>query len=664
MSQYPNIIAVGGKPDYVFVSEVGTHFTYRQSGQPATDIYFDTSDNKWYDGSESGQPTAFWNKTVNPTGISDGNNPSIACSPGHQIQLLQAPGQGNLGTFTHPTITKSPGTLTVTTWGTQTGRQGYVSFGNNSTGSITYTVIDADTYTSQHNWVTHDQITLVAGENTPTGGWQYKLGTDVGALQGTPNTIHLLKSTGGYQGSGFTPTGHYPYLVGSGTSWPANASSGNFTVTYDATPASIYKDTNDGDKIAIVDSDYATNGKIYAEQMIPVNGLGTISTGQINDAFTNTEYNAKTFKLYIRNNTDGIGSNTLHEFGTSVGNAVMSQQYDSPYSAPAYSISNPVWAPQNGNVISVSWTETNPPPATGVELWKTNGTSAISSSTTGGPLSYTLQSTSDNGTYELKYNGNVVQSSTSGTFNYQSSGSLSIYNFNWTDDLWNNGTTLSCTFTAVNTTASGLNVYLKRQHVSGYKDHLAIPANWSGSVTLTDAYTPTGVTYYIDHSNSTAPESSYVSGSTSNPNPPSYTAGVLTYDAQEGTVSSIISGTANLGSNTIELWVDGNKHQERNTDGPLVYTFSTTPYNTTLGPFNFEVKLTGGSATQTLNQSHNTGADPNASQPPPTQQTSVSLAPAKGGRKRRFPIISTQLFNRQRSVYSIGTTHHEIAPQF
>ena len=49
---------------------------------------------------------------------------------------------------------------------------------------------------------------------------------------------------------------------------------------------------------------------------------------------------------------------------------------------------------------------------------------------------------------------------------------------------------------------------------------------------------------------------------------------------------------------------------------------------------------------------------------PPTQQPSVSYAPAKGGRKRRFPIISTQLFNRQRSVYSIGTTHHELAPQF
>ena len=90
------------------------------------------------------------------------------------------------------------------------------------------------------------------------------MGTDVGALQGVSNTINLIRSTGGNQGSAFAPSGHYPYLVGSGTSWPTNASSGNFTVTYDATPASIYKDTLDGDKIAIVDSDYATNGKIYA----------------------------------------------------------------------------------------------------------------------------------------------------------------------------------------------------------------------------------------------------------------------------------------------------------------------------------------------------------------------------------------------------------------
>jgi len=40
-------------------------------------------------------------------------------------------------------------------------------------------------------------------------------------------------------------------------------------------------------------------------------------------------------------------------------------------------------------------------------------------------------------------------------------------------------------------------------------------------------------------------------------------------------------------------------------------------------------------------------------------QNEVEVAKSNGGRKRRYPIISTNLFDRQKSIYSIGNTHKD-----
>jgi len=264
--------------------------------------------------------------------------------------------------------------------------------------------------------------------------------------------------------------------------------------------------------------------------------------------------------------------------GTTVSSLNPIKQNSYSYTVPVYSISNPVWQPQNGNVISVNWSETNAPPATAVELWKTNGSSAISSSTAGGPLTHTLQSTNDTGTYELRYNGNVVANSTSGTFTYQSSAYMTWGTPNWTVTGYNTAATIECTFTYVNVGIGG-----------GSTAQASFRYNLLNS----------GVWLY-------AP-----------------------YPSTGNVITTPGSGTITLSWTNVQ-------------NGDI-----------------FQLDQAG----LTVPISQHTVANL-TSAPPPPQQPSVSYAPAKGGRKRRFPIISTQLFNRQRSVYSIGTTHHEISPQF
>ena len=44
---------------------------------------------------------------------------------------------------------------------------------------------------------------------------------------------------------------------------------------------------------------------------------------------------------------------------------------------------------------------------------------------------------------------------------------------------------------------------------------------------------------------------------------------------------------------------------------------------------------------------------------PPQSEVEAATTTSNGGRKRRYPIISTNLFDRQRSIYSIGNTHKD-----
>lgn len=120
MSTYPSSISVSGGTwgsyTYDFVSETGTQFLYRTPYDPpnsttpnagtSRDIYFDTSDNKWYDGDTGGAPSGFWNQTADPNGTNAGD-PSVACSANDTIKLTDGGASGNRGSFTQPTITSA-----------------------------------------------------------------------------------------------------------------------------------------------------------------------------------------------------------------------------------------------------------------------------------------------------------------------------------------------------------------------------------------------------------------------------------------------------------------------------------------------------------------------------------------------------------------------------
>ena len=369
----------------------------------------------------------------------------------------------------------------------------------------------------------------------------------------------------------------------------------------------------------------------------------------------------ETYDVYIKSSTATTAKKAV--------NWTSNDSYTHAYNPPSIATTVANWL-QNGATVTIPVTVSNFGANDKAELWV--GGVYHSDRTTSGDLTYNFTQTTGSTVFEVKYNDGTTVSSlnpvkqNSYSYTVPPTGSVTVSGFSansWTETgAGANGNSVSVTFTVVNNTNPPQgNIFalytgttqVDSQVVSGGTHTVTLSAANAGQSTTYSLWggAPFGPAYLSP---------TFTTAALTQPATPSYTAGALTYDQVAGTVTSNISGTANLGSNNIELWVAGSKADERNTDGALIYTFSTTPYNTTLGPFNFEVKITGGSATQTLSQDHNTGADPN----PPTQQPSVSYAPAKGGRKRRFPIISTQLFNRQRSVYSIGTTHHELAPQF
>ena len=456
-STYPSNIATAGGTwgafNYVFVSETGTQFRYRKSGAASsTDIYFDTSDNKWYDGSSGGQPSAFWNKTVNPNG--GGGNPSIACSVGDQIQLQDGPGQGNRGTFTHPTISQASSGPT-SYWstppaplsnGTNMARNIQVVFTPTTTAH--YQIVETTNNNKVH-WESNGTIGQLSANITQT--IVFKVRTDVAANPQFRVRYANIPYT--FVGTPYTPSSApVPFITPQwgGLSTANNNAGGQIVVSFATgfgNQAKMFYHGTDGDEIQIRDS----NNVVHATRRFGPNFDTATDTITINPVFQTHEVGtSKTFKVFLRNVT--YGKATYHDFVLDPNNSIQSGSYASPYTAQ-YSISNPVWAPQNGNVISVSWTETNPPPSTGVELWKTNGTQAISSSLQGGPLTYTLQSASDNGTYELKYNGATI--STSGTFTYQASSYMTWGTPSWSVTGYNGAATIECTFTYVNVGIGG-----------------------------------------------------------------------------------------------------------------------------------------------------------------------------------------------------------------
>jgi len=639
--------------------------------------------NVWQDGSANADPSYVWKTGSNMANDTNGYSGDIS--------LFDSAGTQELYRFTKPAVpTSGTSTLSTVIWtpnqtgnlvANGTGRICTVSFGNNYNAQQNYQVVDVNNANKVHH-----SFTVGANANIINGQWL--IDTDASA-----NSAFKLNriTQGGYHGGSYTPSGNW-YPAVSSVNWGSltgtSGSAKNFEIDY-THGNGLYWDAIDGDEIRMVDTNYVTNpanvpgsnNNVYFTYVVTANLIissnnkkSTGATGNGVDAFGPTEYGSKTFVLQIRNATHNNTTNwnnlqAWNAAGTATADVTQTFTNSAPYSIsgitwnytnnngntvqvdftqnnwtneivelwykdtsnqhhaqtannvggsqitwnllasgasdgeyylkvgsnywPAtnyysntysytplqYSISNPVWQPQNGNVISVDWTETNPPPATAVELWKTNGSSAISSSTTGGPLTYTLQSSNDTGTYELKYNGSVVANSTSGTFTYQSSSYITWGTPTWTVTGYNTAATIECVFTYTNVGISGGNAAQTQFRYKILNSNTWVWAPYpstgnvitspgSGTITLSWTNVQNGDVFQLDQAG-------------------------LTFPASEHTVANL----------------------------------ATAPT-------------------------------------PPAPPSVGSYAPAKGGRKRRFPIISTQLFNRQRSVYSIGTTHHETAPQF
>ena len=98
---YPSSISVAGgnwgQTSYLLQSSsTANQKIYWLSGDSAgsTAIYYNVSEQKWYDGSNAGQPSAF---DVNSSGTP--TNPSVVVAPGDSVKLTDGT-SGNRGTFT------------------------------------------------------------------------------------------------------------------------------------------------------------------------------------------------------------------------------------------------------------------------------------------------------------------------------------------------------------------------------------------------------------------------------------------------------------------------------------------------------------------------------------------------------------------------------------
>ena len=438
----------------------------------------------------------------------------------------------------------------------------------------------------------------------------------------------------------------------------------------------IYYNATDGDEIEVSDS---LGNQLWVGRF-GVDLPNTSNSIDISPVFQPTQTTAKTLKLRIKNTT--YEDSTFHDLVLNSGYGHVSGSYTSPYQA--YFPSGVSWS-QGGtynNLVSVVWANNHIGSiiSPGIELHEVGGSSnPLLTTMTGNAFTAFTTLTQAGKQYKLRYNGSDVadpNGNTIYTATYTSPTSFTASFANVTTNNDANPSTAQWSFDMVYTNAAGYTIAANKIR-AGVQSNIGASypntnGNGSQNVNNTQQYGQ-GITLlnndvleidvnkhdgngwatYATHTVNVAPPA------------PTYTASTLSYDQAAGTVTSNITNIANLGSNKIELWVAGNKEDERTTNGPLVYTFSTTPYNTILGPFNFEVKITGGSATQTLTQSHTTGTDPNAGSGGGgggsgggTTNTPY-LGPLSGGGPKRYPMILTQLFNKKRSFYSIGMTHKD-----
>ena len=347
MSTYPDTIAVSGgswsSPTFNFVRiDNNTQFRYRKSDDAdgTTDIYFDITDHKWYDGSDGGQPSGFWNETEDPDGL-DAGNPSVPCFQGNTIKMTDGGASGNRGSFIHPFF--SIGSNPTVTW-----LQGYSGAGVRDL-QVQYTADGSQIsvvteYHTANPTITHWTGTHVAGTSVTQ---IFKVNTNV-----YTDDFDLIDSSGSrLNEDSFTPTTVIqPDIT---PTWGAVNSDGTFTVSFASAMSDMYFDTQHGDEIEIIE----VGGSQVASVMLDNNQTWDGFNGILVQGFGPTDYSPKTFKIRLKNSQ--YGSTTFHDFNWNTENKT-SHEYISPYTAPQLTYGSVSYNVTASNEFTATFEATNP----------------------------------------------------------------------------------------------------------------------------------------------------------------------------------------------------------------------------------------------------------------------------------------------------------------
>lgn len=309
-----------------------------------------------------------------------------------------------------------------------------------------------------------------------------------------------------------------------------------------------------------------------------------------------------------------------------------------------YNISNDVWSATVANQVRVTYTQNNRNNAEVVELWKSNGSSAVSTDTTGGSLlTYNMTSTADNGTYLLKV-GNTTWSTSNITYSYQAPAHNIVINppphtTTWTDDLNSGGTTVSATVKATNNGTSDGYIYLWETGNNTHVDSWLVQAHPSSTYSQVMSYTSASANtvYYLTIEGSNTTVLSHTTGSAQY---------AFTFGSWDTSVTNQVRATFSqsnpTGSETVTL-----NHPTDSSKNVTVNHLATEVTFTMTGTADDGSYSIGA---EQQNYSYSAPAPP----APPATNTTPS-----GGGIKRYPMVLTQLFNKKRSFYSIGMTHKD-----
>ena len=558
----------------------------------------------------------------------------------------------HMGRITVPTELAVSSSPANPTWSAgQSARHLQVQF--TATQTTTYEFVEVSTGTA----IVHDSIfyttggskthTFLADTNVKTNSTWYI--RQYGASAGN--------YVGGAYASGYNATVAPQIANGSASNIYANTQG---QVTFELKQAvNWYYLSGTADEWRVVAREIATNSETFSpSQSLNSNWVNHIQF----TAFANND-TAKDFRVQIRNTSHGHG--TFHDLESTNGNFTLNNPLP-------HSVTTTTWSGSGTATVQCAITQQNWTNQV-VQLWVDGNVEASITNGSNGTLSHTV-TTSGNRTYEIKVDGNSLPTASiyTSTYTVPPAGSVTINSTPaWTETgAGANGNSVSVTFNVSNTSSNHANFHLYKGN-SSVNAQSVIAGNTNVQITMTDNQAGQS-TYYkvIDHNNATllpdfTTAATYVppAGSLTINSTPAWT------ETGAGATGNSVSVTFNVSNNTNSSEIF-HLRMGPNSTGPHWVDWVQVSAGSTVN-----ITLTNANAGQSelyrlytatlgyMSPTFTTAGTATPQQPQP-QQPSVSYAPAKGGRKRRFPIISTQLFNRQRSIYSIGTTHHEIAPQF